>query len=300
MNFYWSVYKNLEKELITLSNQIHFDDKQLTVYSVKISELIIRCAVEIESIAKDLFLENGGIMPTEGDLYFDTDCIELLENKWQLSKKQVIISAQNFYFQKDENKILTPLKKANKRGTNGVDWKKAYQAVKHNRTYNLAKGNLKHLIRVLAALYLLNIYYKKDHFDLGKDSQATSFPINLGSEIFSIKLSKNISVDANGVYKKPDDFEETVYFSKWTDESAKIFNESTTAFNRKIQELTIKHPKFIEFIQKNDTSKYQGKNIAWDALGQEAYINLTRQAMRLSPIKSDQLIYEAILNKNQI
>lgn len=300
MNLYWSVYKNLEKELMVLSDQIHIDESQLSVYSVKVSELIIRCAVEIESIAKDLFLANGGVIPSNRDLYFDTDCMELLENKWILSKKKVEVSAPNFYFTNQDNKVLTPLEKANKRGTSGADWKKAYQAVKHNRTYNLTKGNLKHLIRALAALYILNIYYKGNQFDLGKDSQATSFPINLGSEIFSINLSKNVSVDANGIYKKPDDFEESIYFSKWTDESAKLFNESTTAFNNKIQELTIKHPKFLEFISKNDMSEYKGKNIAWDALGQDAYINLTSQAMGLAPIKADQLKYEAVLNKNQI
>ena len=28
-NIYWPVYKNLEKELVELSNQVHIDDKQL-------------------------------------------------------------------------------------------------------------------------------------------------------------------------------------------------------------------------------------------------------------------------------
>jgi len=46
-NLYWSVYKNLEKEVLELSNQIHIDDEQLNVYSIKISELLIRCSVEI-------------------------------------------------------------------------------------------------------------------------------------------------------------------------------------------------------------------------------------------------------------
>ncbi len=44
-NLYWPIYKNLEKEVVELSNWVHFDDKQLFVYSVKISELLIRCSV---------------------------------------------------------------------------------------------------------------------------------------------------------------------------------------------------------------------------------------------------------------
>ena len=31
-NLYWSVYQNLEKELIELTNHIHVDDKQINVY----------------------------------------------------------------------------------------------------------------------------------------------------------------------------------------------------------------------------------------------------------------------------
>jgi len=80
-NLYWSVFKNLEKEIITLSNQIHFDDKQLKIYSIKISELLIRTVVEIESISKELYFINGGSKPDDNKLYFDTDCIALLEKK---------------------------------------------------------------------------------------------------------------------------------------------------------------------------------------------------------------------------
>ena len=53
-NLYWPIYKKIEKEIVELSNHIHFDDNQLSVYSVKIVELLIRCVVEIEAISKDL------------------------------------------------------------------------------------------------------------------------------------------------------------------------------------------------------------------------------------------------------
>lgn len=140
-NLYWPIYKKIEKEIVELSNHIHFDDNQLSVYSVKIVELLIRCVVEIEAISKDLYLKNGGAIPTGRVLYYDTDCLNLLEGIWELSKKQVIVSSANFYFQDNNNKILYPLRKANKRSTSGADWAKAYQAVKHNRSLNLSKGN---------------------------------------------------------------------------------------------------------------------------------------------------------------
>ena len=60
-NLYWSVYKNLEKEFLELTNFIHFSDDQLKVYSMHIADLIVRCSIEIESISKELYFELGGV-----------------------------------------------------------------------------------------------------------------------------------------------------------------------------------------------------------------------------------------------
>ena len=305
MNLYWSVFRNLEKELITLSNQIHFDDKQLDVYSVKISELLIRSVVEIESIAKDLFLTNGGTIPDGSDLYFDTDCLELLENEWSLSTKQVVVSAQNFYFANADNQILTPLNKANKRGTSGSDWKKAYQAVKHNRTFSLSKGNLKHLIRAMAALYLLNVYYKNDSFELDNDASGLMFDERQGSEIFSIKLHMSTNISTDGTYTKKVDFDECAYLLKATDETAAGVRDSIRKIEEKSNELASAHmlkkierelqlatdltadnaqSKIEEFI-KNDKEKIGSRFL--------------QQAVRSESSSFRNLKYEAVVNKNQ-
>lgn len=139
-NIYWTVYKNLERELVELSNLLHIDDIQLEIYSIKITELLIRTVVEVESISKELYFQNGGTKVDDKDLFFDTDCLGLLENKWFLSKKQVQVSSPNFYFNIVDNKILTPLNKASKRGTSSSEWLRAYQAVKHNRAKSLKRG----------------------------------------------------------------------------------------------------------------------------------------------------------------
>ena len=59
-NIYWPVYKNLEKEVLKLADFLHFSDDQTRVYSMHIADLIIRCAVEIEAIAKELYSSLGG------------------------------------------------------------------------------------------------------------------------------------------------------------------------------------------------------------------------------------------------
>lgn len=80
-NLYWNVYKSLERELLSLAEIIHIDDSQLDVYSMKIADLLIRTTVEIESISKELYFREGGTKPDDKDLYFDTDCLALLESK---------------------------------------------------------------------------------------------------------------------------------------------------------------------------------------------------------------------------
>ena len=71
-NLYWPIFKNLENELVKLSNDIHFDDDQLKIYSIKITELLIRTVVEVESISKELYFLNGGTKANDNELFFDT------------------------------------------------------------------------------------------------------------------------------------------------------------------------------------------------------------------------------------
>lgn len=120
LNLFWPVYKNLEKEFLNIADYIHFSDDQTEVYSMHIADLIVRCSIEIEAISNELYTQIvGETSPINKNLYFDTDCLDLLEQKWSLSKKQVMVSATTFYFTNESNRIFTPLKKANKRGSSG-------------------------------------------------------------------------------------------------------------------------------------------------------------------------------------
>lgn len=314
-NLYWPVYKNIEKEIIGLSNHIHFDDNQASVYSVKISELLIRSVVEIEAISKDLYMKNGGVIPADRDLYYDTDCLDLLENKWEMSKKQIIISATNFYFQRPENKILTPLKKANKRGTSGADWARAYQAVKHNRTVDLNKGNIKYLLRAAAGLFLLNLYYKDEVFELSTNN-TNNFSEKF-SELFDIKVHTwHGDTTEEDSYLKKEDFEECVYFIKWRNDYKQKFTEWITLQNANLNELIFNHPNVQSYINDNfvEDGKLKQKEFKnfienrkyFDCFDmKKEYGGMIQKAgakasedtnfdFKKSPAK-----YEAVLNKNQ-
>ena len=59
MNYSFSIYSALEKEVVSLFNIIHVSDVHLNVYSQRISDLILRCCVEIESLSKKIYNDNG-------------------------------------------------------------------------------------------------------------------------------------------------------------------------------------------------------------------------------------------------
>ncbi len=206
MNLFWPTYKRLENEMVALTSEIRFDDNQMKVYSDKLLELLIRISVEIEAISKELYLTNGG-KPTEHeeDMYFDTVCLQYLEEKWNLGKKAVLIDGYGIAFG-EENKLITPLYKANKRGSSGSKWKQGYQAVKHNRVKNYEKGNIWNCINALAALFILNIYYRNETYNLTSLSEANSFDDTLGSKLFRIIISKweqfsgAMTVDEQSIY----------------------------------------------------------------------------------------------------
>lgn len=193
-NVFWPVYKNLEEEVLQLAKYINFSDDQLKVYSMHIADLIVRIVVEIEALSKELYKRNGGpaVFDTSGverDLYFDTDCLDYLNNEWEICNREIIISCSKFNFS-DSYRTIKPLKKANKRGTSSSNWNKAYQAVKHDRHNNLSKGNIENLIYALGALYILNIYYLEEMSEFKVDITSNdSFDNRIGSDVFAASFA---------------------------------------------------------------------------------------------------------------
>ncbi len=299
-NLFLPIYNSLEKEVIKLSENIYFDDKQLDVYSIKIAELLIRTVIEIETLSKELYFKNGGQTKYKEDgtvdfLYFDTDCLNYLENLWGLSKKEVIISSANFYFTDKENIILNPLKKANKRGSSSSDWAKAYQCIKHDRSKNLNKATIKNLIRALAALYLLNIYNRTAE-EINNITQNND--MSFGSNIFSVKKQFASFLMVEGNVDKID--ETVVCIEKFDNEKFKnIIEESRKDLSIQINQL-YNSEEYKSFIKDNPEYKIDGKNIMSVCIEIGGY-NFMRKIIHssINGIKLCKPPYIKVLNKNQ-
>lgn len=200
-DIFWQTYLNLEKEVIEVSKYIFITDEvtirtdgketpiscdsQLKVFSPHIADLLVRCCVQIEALSKELYYNNGGEKPRGSkDVFFDEDCLKLVDKKWETGKKEVLVAAPFFNLTKDENRVLRPLKNAHKRS--GVSWAKAYQAVKHDRFGSLQFGNVKALLHAMAALYLLNLYFRND-VRVVTFHELSKCDYSMGSSLFAVK-----------------------------------------------------------------------------------------------------------------
>lgn len=275
-NMFWQTYLNLENEILNLSKYIYITDTttqinhkskktknidykgHLKTYSVYIADLLVRCCIEIEAISKELYFDNGGVKARgSANLYFDTDCIALLNQKWKLDNKVVMIVASNFNLLKDKNRILTPLKKAGERSK--TIWARAYQAVKHDRYNSLHFGNIEALLHAAAALFLLNVYYRDLKFNV-KYHEYKKIDMSLGSKLFALKTPNKAEQMWHGNLPIALD---SPYIIKYTDMAYKKIKELQQKEYDNKNEYWKNQPelKDSEFIQYLQNVEKQGKKI---------------------------------------
>lgn len=200
-DIFWQTYLNLEKEVIEVSKYIFVTDEitkiehgeekacscksQLETFSPLIADLLVRCCVQIEAISKELYHVIGGSKPRgSNSIFFDEDCLKMIDIKWETHNKKVLVVAPYFNLTKEENRELRPLKDAHKR--QGTYWERCYQAVKHERYFSMPMGNVKALLHAMAALYLLNVYYRNDSWVI-KYQELSKQDFSLGSSLYAVK-----------------------------------------------------------------------------------------------------------------
>lgn len=191
-NLYWTIYEKLEKDVIDLSYYVHFSDKisghnhnQIWTYSNQIADLLTAICIQIESLFFDLYkMEMNETIDVIGK------AITEIDGKWNLSSKKVRIISKNMDFT-DLNAFGQAFAPMGYRTKDENDYYSSYCAVKHNRANALYKANINVLIRALAALFILNIYYS---FEDVKIDELSEFDFSLGSEVFMVELSENNSL----------------------------------------------------------------------------------------------------------
>lgn len=309
-NLYWPVYKNLEKEFLQLADYIHISDDQVNVYSMHIADLIVRCAIEIEALSKELYSQLGGNMsPVDENgiprtLYFDSDCLNLLEKQWHIGKKQVSVAAPNFYFDKSENIVLTPLRNANVHGK--CKWKKAYQAIKHDRKNSLNRATILNLLHIMGALYILNLYYRDERIDIGSIYLNDHvFDNRMGSNVFSVTsfnaTGLNLSTHMNdSCIRSPikNDIDSTIYIIKYDDQSFRELHKKYCLDMKVVRERFIQSEEIAKFIATHPSYPYDSANLIQFCIDAGGFPLLQKILKLQNTADQREAKKEAVLNKH--
>ncbi len=270
-DIFWQSYLNLEKEVLEVSKYIYITDEifvkspegvhsqknstQLGTFSPHIADLLVNCCVQIESISKELYFDIGGEKERgSSNIWFDEDCLKLIDKKWDTHGKKVIIAAPGFNLTEENNRVITPLKNAHKR--KGTFWEKAYQAVKHDRYTMLHNGSIKALIHALAALYLLNLYYRNDEWE-AKPEDIPKKDYSMGSSMFSVlpPIVSNLISENNPVYS------DSPYIVSYKDEMIEKINKVLLQEQNGVSEYLFNQPEINEpgFIEQLNKAKEKEK-----------------------------------------
>lgn len=294
MNLYWPTYKNLEAEIAKLTYFIYINDSQLNVYSSVISDLMLRASAEIESISKELYKRNGGSKIDK--IKYDTDALEYLNKLWLLDEKIVSISSINCYQTVKNLRPFTKNEVSTFHGKNTFSWNNAYQNLKHDRVNSISFGSVKYLFDIMAALFLLNIYFKNESYPLGNDGRAINFPVNMGSELFSVKVNIYKGLDSEFNYLKLKDADECVYSVKAVDGFIERYKKTSEESNVKLIESVIQHPKIQAYFKENDVRYDKIQEICLAVLGIDETSRILNAAHKELVVLLAKCQYEAVLS----
>lgn len=298
-DYFWQIYLELEKETLEICKSIYIDDTQENVYSPKNADLILRINVVIESIAKELFLKEGGVRPDEDvDFFYDTVCIKFLEDKWTLSKKKIRIINTNIDLS-EPKRILTPLNKASGRGTSGPKWKRDYQAIKHDRFNSIKKATVKNVLDSLAALFILNLYNRNLSLKLDNVLSKQNIDLSMGSNLFMAILFSDTSSNFELLKENKEQVEESIFIKHFDIEAIRKYKEQEKIYNeqriRKVAESLSTDQEIVKQLIKGMTQDELQEEIK-----KRFYKNFKEDLIRsnlLQEVAKLPLIIE--LNKNQ-
>lgn len=207
---YWRAFRNLEDDILALSDNIHFDDCQISTYSFHIADLIFRCLSEYEAIFKDLYR-----LSVKEDVANDDSSnnkigsiINHFNKEWQLEDKQVALVPTNMFFHDDFQGYFSPLNYENK---SAEDFYHQYNAIKHDRVKNINKATVKTLLLAAAGLYLMNIYYYGNEFN--ELNPSTLFVPRIAG--VSIGFSMDYEMDLQPILRKCPIFKHFSSFEYW-------------------------------------------------------------------------------------
>ncbi len=155
---YFPIYERLESEFTELTYVIELNDSHLKVYSLRMSELILRIGSECENASKSLLK------------MLDINAVDVEDMNFPALGKNL---CQIENFENKEIQVIWPYQKLTKSAfepfegwkSGNPDWYKAYNKIKHDRDSGFQKANYENCLYALGGLFILNLYLRKENIE---------------------------------------------------------------------------------------------------------------------------------------
>ena len=157
----------MEGELADLTFSIALTDDHLSVYSVRLSELLLRACAECENAAKSLCIDrdlNAAGRVTQA-LNFPS-VLDVICPSIPIEKKELLIT---WPYQSLSSTELKPFGSWVLASGVNPDWFKAYNEVKHNRINNAKQANLGNVIHAVGGLFVLNLWLREEEISFANE-----------------------------------------------------------------------------------------------------------------------------------
>ena len=175
-NNYWKYYLMLESKFIDSTRYVELDSDNYTTYSIDFANQIITIGSELDvffKVASDLNLS-------------DKKTIKDYYNK--ISNKYSDIKNQKVTILNKKDMVLQPFKKWNENFPGELDCWKSYNNIKHNRVLKFKESKLENALNILAALFILEMYYFKTIFENNESEIDEKYDVpEIGSNLFKLE-----------------------------------------------------------------------------------------------------------------
>lgn len=182
-------YTLIERDLIELFDYIEPCDANLSAYSHRTYELLLRASTEFETNCKGILHANGYARPGGGNL--DIMDYYKIEKASRLSEYQVILNTWH-----PSRKIFEPFKEWATGHT--LRWYRSYNTVKHNRSTHFPEASLENVMASITALFAIlfsqfYIFALNRYHDIGTYTMDDDGSIYDDSSLFSIIMPSSWS-----------------------------------------------------------------------------------------------------------
>jgi len=180
-SLHWNYFLALEQDLEKVARYIEFNEDNYNTYSIELAHLLLAIGSEVDVLMKALCKV---IDP-------DVQRKDIGSYRYAIQSKSSDFMEIVCQIPKYGMMSISPWEAWEDNSSSNPEWWDAYNDVKHKRSENFGKANLKNVLNAISALYIVNFYWRyvsTSDPEFLSSPQKDSIKTSLNRETLLIKL----------------------------------------------------------------------------------------------------------------